>query len=68
MAILFNRRSTFGTYCIRCSDELIAPVRSEYRNEREVRHRWRCPNCRTCFETIVDAKSAAKDDIVLLVA
>ena len=34
--ILSNRRSKFGMTCVQCSNELIAPEWSEYRNERQV--------------------------------
>ena len=45
------RFSSFGTKCVQCSNELIAPEGSEYWNERHVRHIWRCPKCECCFET-----------------
>jgi hypothetical protein len=66
-----KRRSSFGANCVRCANELIAPERSEYRdegqirhfwhcseyrNERHVHHVWRCWKCDFCFETIVDTK------------
>jgi hypothetical protein len=35
-----NRRSSFGTYCAQCDNELIAPEWSEYRNKRRIRHLW----------------------------
>jgi hypothetical protein len=28
--------------CVQCNNELIAPEWSEYRNERQIRHLWRC--------------------------
>ena len=34
--ILSNPRSKFGMTCVQCSDELIAPEWSKYRNERQV--------------------------------
>ena len=65
--ILSNRRSKFGITCVQCSNELIAPERSEYRNERQVRHLWRCRKCDCCFETIVNTESmednAPGDDV-----
>jgi hypothetical protein len=56
-----KRRSSFGTDCIRCGDELIAPDRSEYRDERHILHVWRCPKCDCSFEVIspADTKSIA---------
>jgi hypothetical protein len=43
--------SSFGIKCVQCSNQLIAPERSEYWNERHVRHLWQCPKCDCCFET-----------------
>jgi hypothetical protein len=51
--ILSNRRSKFGMSCVQCSNELIAPERSEYRNERQVHHVWHCPKCNACFGSLV---------------
>ena len=48
--ILSNRRSKFGMTCVQCSNELIAPKWSEYRNERQIRHLWHCWKCDFCFE------------------
>jgi hypothetical protein len=45
-------RSTFGTNCVRCKDELIAPERSEYRHDTHIRHLWYCSNCETSFESL----------------
>ena len=36
-----TRRSSFGADCAHCGKELIAPERSEYRDERHVLHIWR---------------------------
>jgi hypothetical protein len=72
--IASKRRSRFGMSCAHCDNELIAPEWSEYRNELQVHHVWRCWKCDCCFETIVNTKSmegdAARDDIFpsLLVA
>ena len=38
--IASKRRSSFGTNCFQCDNELIAPERSEYRDERQIRHLW----------------------------
>jgi hypothetical protein len=51
--ILSNRRSKFGMTCVQCSNELIAPEWSEYRNERQVRHLWHCWECDFRFESLV---------------
>ena len=48
--ILFHRLSKFGITCVQCNNEVIAPERSEYRNERQVRHLWRCGECDFRFE------------------
>jgi hypothetical protein len=54
-----KRRSSFGTDCVQCGDELIAPSRSEYRDERQVVHLWHCAKCDCSFELIspTDTKS-----------
>jgi hypothetical protein len=51
--ILSSRRSKFGMTCVQCSNELIAPEWSEFRNERQVRHLWHCWECDFCFESLV---------------
>jgi hypothetical protein len=53
--IVPKRRSSFGTDCIRCGNELIAPERSEYWDERRVLHLWRCAKCDHSFEVIWSA-------------
>jgi hypothetical protein len=60
-AIASKRRSSFGTDCVQCGNELIAPEKSEYRDERHVLHLWRCPKCDHSFEVIwsADTGSAA---------
>jgi uncharacterized protein with PIN domain len=52
------RRFAFGMNCIQCNNGLIAPESSEYRNERQVRHAWRCCECGCYFETIADTETA----------
>ena len=56
-----KRRSSFGTNCVRCDNELIAPERSEYRDERQICHLWHCSKCDCSFEVILptDTKSRA---------
>ena len=46
-------RSNFGASCVRCSDYLIAPERSEYRDTRHIVHAWLCSKCGFRFEVIV---------------
>ena len=60
MAIASNRRSSFGIRCVKCSDELIAPERSEFWNERRACHVWRCQKCNCCFETLVMFPAASR--------
>lgn len=52
-----NRRCDFGLSCVRCEGELIAPEKSEYWNEGQIRHSWRCPTCRYRFGTVVETNS-----------
>jgi len=56
MTIASKRRSSFGTKCVQCDNELIAPEWSEYRSKQQNRHHWRCCKCDCCFETVVDTK------------
>jgi hypothetical protein len=51
--ILSNRRSKFGMTCVQCSNELIAPECSVYRNKGQIRHVWHCPICSACFESLI---------------
>ena len=44
-----HRRCSFVMKCVQCGDELIAPERSEYRDEGDIQHVWHCPNCCACF-------------------
>jgi hypothetical protein len=57
------RRSTFGTDCVHCGNQLIAPERSEYRDERHVLHIWRCEKCDRSFEDIWSADKKCVTDI-----
>ena len=52
-AMVSNRRSSFGITCVKCSSELIAPELSEYRDERQIHHLWRCSECDCRFESLV---------------
>ena len=40
-----KRRSIYGISCVKCSNKLIAPVKSEYRDGGHIRHMWLCPKC-----------------------
>ena len=57
-------RSSFGTNCVRCDNELIAPERSEYRDEGQIRHFWRCCRCDCSFEVIPHAHTKSIEDIM----
>ena len=61
--IAFKRRSSFGTNCVQCADELIAPERSEYRDKRQIRHLWHCPKCDCSFEVIASSDSKSIENI-----
>jgi hypothetical protein len=67
-----ERRSTFGTNCVRCGNELIAPEKSELRDGKYVRHLWLCSQCATCFASleVIPVDAMTSDDIFppLLVA
>jgi uncharacterized protein with PIN domain len=59
-----KRRSSFGTNCVRCDNELIAPERSEYRDGGQIRHFWRCSRCDYSFEVIPHAHTKSIEDIM----
>jgi hypothetical protein len=59
-----KRRSSFGTNCVRCDNELIAPERSEYRDGGQIRHFWHCSRCDFSFEVIPPAHTKSIEDIV----
>jgi hypothetical protein len=68
MATLISiRRSTFGINCIRGSDELIAPEKSEYCEGTHIRHLWLCRKCAAYFESIKQnpVEAMTMDDILL---
>jgi hypothetical protein len=44
----------FGTSSEQCSDEVVAPDRSEYVSKYHVRHLWSCDNCGHEFEMSVN--------------
>jgi len=59
-----KRRSSFGTDCVQCGNDLIAPDGSEYRDQRHILHLWRCPKCDCSFEVILPADTKSIDDIM----
>ena len=62
--IASKRRSSFGTNCVQCDNELIAPERSEYRDERQIRHLWHCWKCDCSFEVILPARTKSMEDVM----
>jgi hypothetical protein len=48
-----NGRSSFGMKCVQCSNELVAPERSEYWSDKRACHIWHCRKCSCCFESLV---------------
>jgi hypothetical protein len=63
-AIPSKRRSSFGIDCVQCDNEVIAPERSEYRDERQVLHFWHCTTCDYCFEVIAPSDTKSIKDIL----
>ena len=62
--IASKRRSSFGTNCVQCDNELIAPERSEYRDERQIRHVWHCSKCDRSFEVIAPSDPKSIENIL----
>jgi hypothetical protein len=48
-----SRRSSFGMACVQCSNELVAPERSEHWSDRRACHIWYCRKCSCYFESLV---------------
>ena len=44
-SVPFTHRTRFAAQCTQCGEELVAPQKSEFVNEAEVRHAWGCPSC-----------------------
>jgi hypothetical protein len=40
-------------HCVHCETELVAPVRSEYWNDKRACYIWHCPKCCACFSSVV---------------
>src|SRR5271169_4596417 len=57
---LFDPLSMFGASCVRCSNQLIAPEKSEYLDDRLIRHIWHCPKCHARFEAFPRFPADAK--------
>ena len=62
--IASKRRSSFGTNCVQCDNELIAPERSEYRDGGQISHFWHCLRCDCSFEVISRAHTKSIEDIM----
>jgi hypothetical protein len=58
-------RSNFGASCVRCSDYLVAPERSEYRYTRHIVHAWVCSKCGYRFEIIVPTGETPPSEIMV---
>ena len=60
-----NRRSTFGIKCVRCTDQLIATERSEFRHGTQIRHLWYCANYEISFDSVesIPVRAMTTDDI-----
>ena len=46
-----KKRRMFGVHCARCDHEIIAPHRTEFLDDRVIRHLWRRPRCKARFES-----------------
>ena len=50
----------FGIKCVRCDQELIAPRRTEFLDDKVIRHFWHCPKCKAWFESFPRFPADAK--------
>ena len=57
-------RSNFGASRVRCSDYIVAPERSEYRDTRHIVHAWPCSKCGFRFEIIVPTGETPPSEII----
>jgi C4-type Zn-finger protein len=57
-------RSNFGASYVRCSDYIVAPERSEYRDTRHIVHAWLCSKCGFRFEIIVPTGETPPSEII----
>jgi len=46
--------------CTKCGERLIMPERSEYVDERRVRHVWKCEPCGYTFEATICCLTARR--------
>jgi hypothetical protein len=67
-----NRHSMYGISCVKCSNKLTAPVKSEFRDGGHIHHMWFCRKCTTCFDSLeqLPVEDMTADDIIpsLLIA
>ena len=63
-SVPFNRSTRFAAQCTQCGEELVAPQKSEFVNEAEVRHAWGCPSCGYEFFRSVDPKTPMPLELV----
>lgn len=63
-----NRRSIYAISCVKCSNKLIAPAKSEFREGADIRHTWLCPNCTTSFDLLeqIPVEEMTSDDVAPL--
>ena len=50
----------FGIQCVRCNHEIIAPHKSEFLDDKVIRHLWHCPRCEAWFESFPRFPANAK--------
>ena len=64
MAVTFSGRSSFGTNCDRCGEEIIAPESSGINAQGQVYNFWCCPYCGNEFETLVEPVATPNRDTI----
>ena len=52
--------SLFGMRCVRCNHEIIAPHKTEFLDDKVIRHVWQCPYCKAIFESFPRFPANAK--------
>ena len=53
-------------HCVQCNTELVAPVRSEYWDDKHACHHiWLCRKCNACFESLVSFPILTADPTLL---
>jgi hypothetical protein len=58
--IVAANRTAFGTSCARCRSYLIAPIRSQFVDDRVVSHEWYCECCDLTFAKATRCKGEAQ--------